>query len=519
MVALSRVYLGVHFTGDILWGAAVGLGLAAGYAWLKPRLLPRLVRLPLGVHVLLALTASAAMMGGIALLLAIPFGSGQMFGALYSEAWSSALEDAATIAGLAFGLWVGLALEDARRAIQRRGARVAASCALCPGRYRPGRDLAGAAHYLPTGTAAYRACAADRALRVGDAVGDRTLAVAVREDRVGHKRAATRKHAAVTTRCKTFIGVLAGLLLLAAAIYLAFGVVFYLRLADVRGSCGQHSANRPDRIVFDDNWPPIDLSRYVMPRYETVRFPSRQPGINLAGWWVQGDPGAAAVILVHGLGGCKNAIDVLVPAGMLWRNGFSVLLIDLRNIGDSDFVDGRSAAGNTEYQDVLGAWDWLITNKGYTPHRVGIFGESLGGATALFAFGSEPRVAALFLESTYADLEQVVAEDSRSQGLPAFLASGVILMGKVIGRQDLLARDPVDVIRQAGSRPIYIVHSREDTRVPIDQAQRLVAAARVAGDNVTAWFTDHGEHVQTPAVYPEEFERRLVGFFRQSLGE
>ena len=45
MVALSRVYLGVHFTGDILWGAAVGLGLAAAYAWLKPRLLPRLVRL------------------------------------------------------------------------------------------------------------------------------------------------------------------------------------------------------------------------------------------------------------------------------------------------------------------------------------------------------------------------------------------------------------------------------------------------------------------------------------------
>ena len=63
------------------------------------------------------------------------------------------------------------------------------------------------------------------------------------------------------------------------------------------------------------------------------------------------------MILVHGLGGCKNAIDVLVPAGMLWRHGFSVLLIDLRNIGESDFVDGRSTAGNVEYQDVLGAWD------------------------------------------------------------------------------------------------------------------------------------------------------------------
>lgn len=327
----------------------------------------------------------------------------------------------------------------------------------------------------------------------------------------------------VRARRKTLMSglaaILGGALVLAAFVYLAFGVVFYFRLADVRGSCDRHSVNRPDRIVFDDNWPPIDLAHYAMPHYETVRFPSRQPGINLAGWWVEGKSGAPAVILVHGLGGCKNAIDVLVPAGMLWRHGFSVLLIDLRNIGESDFVDGRSTAGNVEYQDVLGAWDWLIANKGYRPEQVGIFGESLGGATSLFAFAAEPRTAALFLESTYADLEQMIAEDLKNQGFPAFLASSAILMGRVLSGQNLLAHDPVEIIRHVGDRPIYIVHSREDKKVPIDQAQELVAAARTAGDNVTAWFTDHGEHVQTPAAYPEEFERRLVGFFRQNLDQ
>jgi dipeptidyl aminopeptidase/acylaminoacyl peptidase len=326
----------------------------------------------------------------------------------------------------------------------------------------------------------------------------------------------------VRARRKNFLiwitAILGGAVVLAAIIYLAFGVVFYLRLADVKGSCEPHSVNRPDRIVFTDNWPPIDLARYAMPNYETIRFPSRQPGINLAGWWVEGKPGAPAVILVHGLGGCKNAIDVLVPAGMLWRNGFSVLMIDLRNIGESDFVDGRSTAGNVEYQDVLGAWDWLATDKGFNPARVGIFGESLGGATSLFAFAVEPRIAALFLESTYADLEQMIAEDLKNQGFPGFLASSAILMGRVLSGQNFLAHDPVAVIQQVGTRPIYVVHSQEDTRVPIDQARELVAAARAAGDNVTAWFTDHGEHVQTPAAYPAEFERRLVGFFHQSLG-
>ncbi len=111
LVSLSRVYLGVHFPGDILWGAAVGLGLAALYARLKPLLLPRLKRLPIGVHVLLALVAAGIILGAEMLLLSIPFGSGQMFGELYTVAWETSLEEAVTVAGLALGLWIGLVLE------------------------------------------------------------------------------------------------------------------------------------------------------------------------------------------------------------------------------------------------------------------------------------------------------------------------------------------------------------------------------------------------------------------------
>jgi hypothetical protein len=46
---------------------------------------------------------------------------------------------------------------------------------------------------------------------------------------------------------------------------------------------------------------------------------------------------------------------------------------------------------------------------------------------------------------------------------------------------------------------------------------QFAPVAWAAGANVTAWFPEKGEHVQTPAAYPQEFEQRLIGFFGEAL--
>jgi dipeptidyl aminopeptidase/acylaminoacyl peptidase len=323
----------------------------------------------------------------------------------------------------------------------------------------------------------------------------------------------------VRTWAKVVIGIAIALVVLLLVAYFGMGYVIYDKLANVKGSCDEHMANRPDNFALHKDWPAgFDVTKYYMSPYETVRFPSRDAGIEVAGWWVAKDPGAPAVIVVEGGHGCKNSIAALAPAGTLWRNGFNVLLIDLRDTGDSTYEDGRSAIGNEEYQDVLGAWDWLVKEKGFNPGKIGVFANSLGGATALYAFSEEPRVAALFLQSTFGNLREVLAEELRRNGYPTFLVPGAILMGRVIGGDNLVAHNPLDAIRKAGSRPVYIVHTRADTRINVNQSEQLAAAAQAAGVNVTTWFPENGEHVQTPAVYPQEFEQRLVGFFRGALG-
>ena len=307
--------------------------------------------------------------------------------------------------------------------------------------------------------------------------------------------------------------------ILLAVAYVGFGLSYFLILGDARGSCGSHAVNRPDKIVFTGGWPPVDLSPYAITRYEMVRFPSRQPGLSIAGWWAEAKPGAPAVIMVHGAKGCKNAADVLVPAGMLWRNGFNVLLIDVREVGDSDSEDGWSSAGNEESKDVLGAWDWLVATKGYAPERVGLLGVSLGGAATLHAFQDEPRVAALFLESTFSNLVETVAYQMKGYGVAGFLSRPSAYLYHLVTGEDILARSPIAAIRTAGDRQVYIVHSQPDRRVSISQGEELAAAALDAGVKVNTWFPERGGHLQIPVVYPEECELRLVGFFRGALGE
>jgi dipeptidyl aminopeptidase/acylaminoacyl peptidase len=312
-----------------------------------------------------------------------------------------------------------------------------------------------------------------------------------------------------------------GLLILVpvlVGLYFVLGYIVYTRLANVRGSCDMHLANRPDHFTNVTGWPETDFSQFYMPGdYETVRFPSRQANLQISGWYVQGDPDAPAIIVVDGLGGCKYAQATLVPAGLLWRDGFNVLMIDLRNTGDSDLDNGYSAIGNKEYQDVLGAWDWLVEEKGFAPEQIGILGNSLGAAAVLFAFQAEPRIAAIALNSPFSNLPQVIREEMAANNFPGFLAPASILMGKLVSGEDLVERDPIDALLSAGTRPVWIVHSAGDTRIGIHHAYRFQEAAQAAGINATFWFIDGVGHVRAPGVYPEEFRTRLGDFFRSHL--
>jgi fermentation-respiration switch protein FrsA (DUF1100 family) len=203
---------------------------------------------------------------------------------------------------------------------------------------------------------------------------------------------------------------------------------------------------------------------------------------------------------------------------MLHRNGFSVLLIDLRDHGDSTLEDGRYAGGTEEYRDVLGAWDWLQTAQGVPAERIGLAGISLGAATVVIATGHELRVAATWEDSSYADLPSIIRNELTRAGYPTFLDTGAVLAGKLISGDDLTAGSPLDGVNRLAGRPIFITHGELDERIAVRYGHDLAAAAEAGGSPVGSWFVPGSGHTQAMVDQPDEYERRLVEFFSGTIG-
>ena len=308
------------------------------------------------------------------------------------------------------------------------------------------------------------------------------------------------------------------ILFVAAALYAAVSYFMYDSLSKVTAGGGEHAQNIPSSFVVNiEEWSSFEVAPYFMSEHETVSFPSRQPDLNLAGWFVVGKANAPAIILTHGLNSCKCDPRILIVAGMLHRNGFNVLMYDMREHGESEIEDGRAAIGNDEYQDLLGAWDWLVNEKQFSPDQIGVYGQSLGAGTTLIAFGQEPRVAAAFVDSPYSDLPQIIDEELARNNYPAFLAPGGIFMARVIAGDNLTAFSPKNSITNDEGRPIYLVHGTNDTRINVHHTRQLAELAVPTGANVTVWIPEGVGHVEAEFAFPDEYERRLVEFFLESL--
>lgn len=262
----------------------------------------------------------------------------------------------------------------------------------------------------------------------------------------------------------------------------------------------------------------LDVTPWRVPTWQEVRFPSRDAGIELRAWWMPatGDGPAPLVVVVPGRGACVRDPAVLLPAGMLWHAGFDVLAVDLRDHGASTWEDGRYAGGTEEYRDVEAAIDWAIA-AGSGRAGIGVTGVSMGAVTALIAAGEDPRVAAVWEDSGYADVVTRIADELSQRGFPPILAAAGPLMGRLLGGDDFDSHTPLAAIRALGDRPLGVVHGGSDRRTYVSHAADLVAEAWRVGVPTDVWVIPDAGHGEAMFLLPDRYAARMVTFFRDAF--
>lgn len=256
---------------------------------------------------------------------------------------------------------------------------------------------------------------------------------------------------------------------------------------------------------FHLNRTPADLG---LP-YEKVEVETSD-SLTLRGYWVHrpGDSGKTAIILLHGVGGCKE--HWLETAAWLWEEGYETVFFDNRAHGESD--GEYCTYGFYEKHDVGAITDYVIHHK--NGGLVGVWGNSLGGAIALQAMAEDPCLDFGIVQSTFADFRTIVF-DYQQQRLKIpwrwFADDG-------IARAKAMARFEPDSIRPAESakriqQPVFLTHGDADTRIKADYGREIFA--NLASGEKQLHIVPGAGHLNLMARGGTAFKATLIRFLNQ----
>ncbi|MEW5756655.1 MAG: alpha/beta fold hydrolase [Pseudomonadota bacterium] len=235
--------------------------------------------------------------------------------------------------------------------------------------------------------------------------------------------------------------------------------------------------------------------------YEDVTFSSLD-GTRLHGWFLPAQgPAKATVVFVHG--NAENISTHVAAVYWLPAAGYNVFAFDYRGYGRSE---GKESLDGV-HLDARAALDYVRGRADVDPARLVLFGQSLGGAVALYtAATSQVPLRAVVVESSFSDYRKIFREK----------LSDLIITWPLQWPLSFTVSDqysPLAVIADLKA-PLLVIHGDADPIVPVSHAHALYSAAK--GDK-TLWIIEQGGHTAAFGPMREVYRPKLVEYLESRL--
>jgi fermentation-respiration switch protein FrsA (DUF1100 family) len=241
--------------------------------------------------------------------------------------------------------------------------------------------------------------------------------------------------------------------------------------------------------------------------YEDVTF-TTSDGLELEGWYIP-SKNRAAVIAFPGRSGPQR------PARMLARHGYGVLLFDRRGEGESE--GDPNIFGWKGERDIRAAVDFLRSRPDVDAERIGGIGLSVGGEMMIEAGGESDGLAAIVSEGAgIRSIEEARAIPDTRRRLEALLAHAVVTPAVAVFSNSLAPASLEDLSARISPTPILFIYAVPGQGGEAELTETFYAAAREPKE---LWLVPGAGHTGGIEARPEEYERRVVGFFDDALLE
>lgn len=239
----------------------------------------------------------------------------------------------------------------------------------------------------------------------------------------------------------------------------------------------------PDRTVIINNskGEEADLSYTI----ETIFFENRS-GDSLHAWFMEPKENYNGTTIYFLHGNAANLAYQVLFASPFVNAGYQVFIFDYSGFGFSQGEATRKAVKN----DATDGLNYLMSREDIKYDHLLIYGQSLGGhLSVVIANENQDKIDGLVTEGAFSSHSDIAA-------------ASVPVLGRIFTREMYSAEKNIVHFK----KPILIIHSTEDERIPYEQGERLYELANEPKE----LYTIDKEHIRGPWYYADSITAKMA---------